>query len=647
MYEPSEKDKKIIRKIYNRKKEAESARTASGQVSKWPECYKLMKNKYEPSEDDKRRYGKDISLGDLTKIYRDVVTKLSAPYSLEKGNFIYITPLDNNSVGNAESIEKALREYADMMQHGDRVQDFIMNGTGYGTAIRKPYWIRKTGKRIVKDESGFPILDEKGEPKKEEYIILEKPFYDICSLEDIYVDPSADCIENAAYVIHESIMRKDKIKEKWGHLWDKKIFKLLDDENVKKKCIQTNSDKEYRSNEIGSYNDYRQDTVTKYTVWEYWEAGDPGRVVVVVNEVLKCQDGPNPYRFPGKLPRLPFFEWRYWRCPGEFYGESLFDHSKELQYLINLLINVLLDNFSITTRPPMTVEEGILDDDERDMIKLDAGAVLEIPKEANIKPIPIPSQSGEIWNTIDFARRFMMAETGATDQMRGLPGPKDEKASVAMQRAQSAQGYFDRIFKGLLRAEKEFWEFIKDMSQMYMKKDIDRVIEDDEDKNDRNWDFETVKRKDIVGKFRVKLEIDPHGILLSLLIQQLMQLYERSAGRTDVDTQQILRQIARLQDIKNIDKIFLGPDKQFDKMLVHELMKAKVPAVVERMMRIGMQPPTPQAPPMQGGPVGSVPMNREEMMLRGMPGGRVDSIQDMARMAGRGLAGFAGPEVNG
>ena len=655
MFEPDEKDRKLISKITNRKKEAESARTSAGLPSRWAECYHLVKNIYKPSEDDKRRYGKDISLPELAKIYRDVVTKLSAPYSLEKGQFLYATPLNRESVENASYMEKALREYSDIMKYGDRVQDYIMNGTAYGTAIRKPYWIKEREKVQVKDEFGNPVLDELGNPQEKEEVVTDHPAVEICSLEDIYVDPSADCFEAAAYVIHESWLRKDQITEKWGNLWNNKIIKLLDDENVKRKCLGAsgNSDKNYRSNEPGSYNDTKQDTVLKYQVWEYWEAGNPGRVIVVINEVLKAYDAVNPYKFPGKKPRLPFFEWRYWRCPGEFYGESLFEHSKAIQELINVLINNLLDNFSITTRPPLTLEEGVIDPDERDMIKLDAGSVIELPREANLKPVQIPSMSGEIWNAISFSRQMIMAETGATDQMRGLPGDSNEKASVAMQRAQSAQGYFDRIFKGLLRAEKEFWDFVLDMAQKYMEKDVERVIEPENDKDE--YDFETVRRSQLTGRFRVKLEVDPHGLLLNLLIQQLQQLYEKSAGRTDVDSQLILKQIARLQDIKEVDKIFMGPEQQLMKMVANELMKAKVPMLVDRFMRLaqGMEGQAPPMPPegMPPGGMGQTPMNPDEMIPPGMGGGgnAADSVQDMARMAGRGLPGLMmqTPEVRG
>lgn len=223
-----------------------------------------------------------------------------------------------------------------------KMYDYIKDSLMYSKGYAKVGWKFQTKTKTYME----PQVDKNDkitfkEVKKSE-VSHDDPTVDIVDPMDIYVDPDATCLDDAAYIIHRKTLTLDEVKQNPNY------------SNVDK--IQENGDADPYQDKLTRYRgatpsgDKYKDLVE---ILEYWEED---RLVVVANQSVVLRDTPNPYNH--KL--LPFVELDDYRDPHKYYGQSELSVIDPLQREINAIRNQRRDYDNLALNPVIRMIPGVL-----------------------------------------------------------------------------------------------------------------------------------------------------------------------------------------------------------------------------------------------------------------------------------------------
>lgn len=339
-----------------------------------------------------------------------------------------------------------------------KMYDYIKDSLMYSKGYAKVGWNFQTKTKTIME----PVVgkDDKITFKevKKSSIEHDDPCIDIIDPMDIYVDPDATSLDDAAYIIHRKTLSLDKVKENPNY------------QNVDK--IQGSSyadqymDKLSRYRGITPPKDKHKDLVE---ILEYWGADD--RLVTLANRSVVLRDSPNPYNHK----KIPFVELDDYRDPHRYYGQSELSVIDPLQREINSIRNQRRDYDNLALNPVIRMVPGTLRNPNSAVMA--PGNVWMVSDLQSMDIFALPQLQGsavqiEQQTTIDIQRAVAIDELG----IGLLPENPQRRSATEVVTAQNMAGKrFATKIALLEEAVKKIGQMVYALNQQFL--DQERMIQ--------------------------------------------------------------------------------------------------------------------------------------------------------------------------
>lgn len=229
-----------------------------------------------------------------------------------------------------------------------KMYDYIKDSLMYSKGYAKVTWNFKTKttttqEPVVGDDDSITFKEV-----KKSAVECDDPNVEIIDPFDIYVDPDATSLDNAAYVIHRKVVPYETVKNNVNYK-NTHLIKQKDTQGPRQ-AIDNTLNSETRHSNGGPETDGFKNEVE---ILEYWEQD---RLVVVANGKVVLRDTPNPYAHK----ELPFVELDDYRDPHKYYGQSELSVIDPLQREINAIRNQRRDYDNLQLNPVIRMVPGTL-----------------------------------------------------------------------------------------------------------------------------------------------------------------------------------------------------------------------------------------------------------------------------------------------
>lgn len=366
-----------------------------------------------------------------------------------------------------------------------KMYDYIKDSLMYSKGYAKVGWNFKTKTTTMME----PVVgkDDKitfKEVKKSE-VSNDDPCIDIIDPMDIYVDPDATSLDDAAYIIHRKTVPLSQLKDNTNYQNTDKI--------QQKEYADQYLDKTSRYKEATPPKDGHKDLVE---VLEYWGADD--KLIVIANRSVVMRNSPNPYSHK----KIPFVELDDYRDPHRYYGQSELSVIDPLQREANAIRNQRRDYDNLALNPVIRMVPGALRNPNSAVMSpgnvwmvsdLNSMDVFELPQLQG-SAVQIEQQTAQ-----DIQRTVAIDELG----IGLLPENAARVAATTVVSSQSNAGKRFAIKIALLEeAVKKIGQMVFDLDQQFL--DQERVIQIIGEQGAEEW--VQLTPDDIRGEYYVDIE---------------------------------------------------------------------------------------------------------------------------------------------
>jgi len=353
-------------------------------------------------------------------------------------------------------VDMLLDYYWDIMKMKRQTPPWIKEGLIYGTAFAKLGWDN------VKDI----------------------PFFDPVDIYNIWIDPRAQSIEDSKKVFHRipDVPIKD-VKENQEYSNTSKIEpKNSWEDDAKKERLQAQG--------FTVPPTIDEDTCDLVEVWT------TEKVVIFANDSTVIYDKPNHYGF------IPFVYWNDQEVPHELYGVGEPEYLGKLNYLVNDITNLRLDNVNLNIHN-MWIKTPQSDIDDSTLITT-PGGIIETLDINGIQPLKKENVTADAYQEADRASAAIVKASGTYDYARGNTGD-----SAGLQRTATGVSLIQEAAVSRFRKRIQNFEFaIEEMGEMLIlmtKKFLDagkmmRITGEEGD------DFMEIFPEDLEGQFDIRVE---------------------------------------------------------------------------------------------------------------------------------------------
>lgn len=230
---------------------------------------------------------------------------------------------------------------------------------------------------------------------------------------NVYPDPEATDPSNMRWVIVKDKMSVKEIKSKYG-------------KDVPSDKAYNDDDNTRPTDTLSMQNSTNYSNVNA-TILEKWylDENRKMRTCVVSNGVL-LEDRETPYE-TNDFPILFFFDHK---LNGEFWGIGEIENLKPLQYEVNKVRAMIMDNMIATNNTMIVVDStaGVKMKDLRN----EPGLLIEKQPGGSIVRLPAPPLPNYIQNQIEINRMAMQNVSGVTDITKGIANGQTSGSTVQM-----------------------------------------------------------------------------------------------------------------------------------------------------------------------------------------------------------------------
>lgn len=262
---------------------------------------------------------------------------------VQEGQYLLSTP------SQATVVQQLLSYQWNRMGMRLKMYDYIKDSLMYSKGYAKVSWNFKTKTTTTQE----PVVGKDDvitfkEVKKSD-VYCDDPNVEIIDPFDIYVDPDATSLDNAAYVIHRKMVPYSVVKDNPNYKNVSQI-KMAKNKTSAGTSIDNNlNDSTRYNNSAPTVDNYKEEV----EILEYWESD---RLIVLANQSVVLRDSPNPYAHK----KLPFVELDDYRDPHKYYGQSELSVIDPLQREINAIRNQRRDYDNLQLNPVIRMVPGTL-----------------------------------------------------------------------------------------------------------------------------------------------------------------------------------------------------------------------------------------------------------------------------------------------
>lgn len=366
-----------------------------------------------------------------------------------------------------------------------KMYDYIKDSLMYSKGYAKVGWNFQTKTKTMME----PQVDKNDKitfkEVKKNSIEYDDPCIDIVDPMDVYVDPDATCLDDAAYLIHRKTVPLKKLKENPNY------------SNVDK--IQQ---AEYADQFLDKLSRYENATPPKdkhkdlVEVLEYWGADD--KLIVIANRSVVLRDTPNPYTHK----KIPFVELDDYRDPHRYYGQSELSVIDPLQREINAIRNQRRDYDNLALNPVIRMVPGALRNPNSAVMA--PGNVWMVSDLNSMDVFQLPQLQGSS-TEIEMRTANDIQMTVAIDEIGIglLPDGAQRRSATEVVTAQTMAGKRFAMKIALLEeAVKKIGQMVFDLDQQFL--DQERIIQIVGEKGAAEW--VKLSPADIRGQYYVDIE---------------------------------------------------------------------------------------------------------------------------------------------
>ena len=146
-----------------------------------------------------------------------------------------------------------------------------------------------------------------------------------------------------------------------------------------------------------------------------------------------------------EIDYVPFYSLCPFPLPHQFYGQSMADHTMDLQFIKSTIMRQMLDNLYLTNNSRVGAVEGQVNLD--DLLNSTAGGIIRMKNPNAIVPMQVQSSASQSFPMLEYLDQMQAKRTGVNDLAQGIDANVLQNVSataVATMTAQS-QGKLELI----------------------------------------------------------------------------------------------------------------------------------------------------------------------------------------------------------
>ena len=146
-----------------------------------------------------------------------------------------------------------------------------------------------------------------------------------------------------------------------------------------------------------------------------------------------------------EIDYIPFYSLCPFPLPHQFYGQSMADHTMDLQFIKSTIMRQMLDNLYLTNNSRVGAVEGQVNLD--DLLNSTAGGIIRMKNPNAIVPMQVQSSASQSFPMLEYLDQVQSKRTGVNDLAQGIDANVLQNVSataVATMTAQS-QGKLELI----------------------------------------------------------------------------------------------------------------------------------------------------------------------------------------------------------
>jgi hypothetical protein len=460
----------------------------------------------------------------------------------------------------------------------------------YGTAPIKGRWIKEKRKVPRRNVLGKLIFG------KYKTITESYPEFETVDQFSFFIDPDADRIKKAKYVIHKIYLSEEEIKENREGIYKnlqcvegKKIddnyigerWRIHDLSNKQRGRILTSS-----GGGSGSEKPIEEKFVE---VREHYFRSSKkyplGRLIVLANDNIVLKDDINPYWYLDG--EFPFIEVKDQPVPKEFWAIGEIEPIEGLQYERNHIRNRRMDSAEQTMDKMWRIDPDS-EVDENELVWQPSGIIHAKAGEVEIFEAGPASPSG--YQEEDIVKQDIQVTSGISDFTRG----------------QVAKG-FSETYGGILtlinEANQRFALKIKLIGEMGIKRIVKMLLQMEEYNaekkrtiritGEKGHQFKPIKPEQIKSNLDIKVEIDPWPLINKAYQREQITAVCKMLGKDpDVNQKKLKEMLLSAFDVQNKEEI-LTPEIKTEEIKGRTETLPSIIPLMPKEAGTGMLPKTP------------------------------------------------------
>ena len=252
------------------------------------------------------------------------------------------------------------------------------------------------------------------------------------------VDPTEFLIDKHTTSIKDSTFVAQRQMLTRAQLVDMGYDKAIVDELSTDDELGLNSDHDFNSDD-DTTTDKTQELIAYYEC--YLDIGNEQghavkhRVCYASKKILSKEE----------IDYVPFYSLCPFPLPHQFYGQSMADHTMDLQFIKSTIMRQMLDNLYLTNNSRVGAVEGQVNLD--DLLNSTAGGIIRMKNPNAIVPMQVQSSASQSFPMLEYLDQIQSKRTGVNDLAQGIDANVLQNVSataVATMTAQS-QGKLELI----------------------------------------------------------------------------------------------------------------------------------------------------------------------------------------------------------
>ena len=519
---------------------------------KWQRNFRQWLGIYEKRPEDRAKVENRIFIK-LTKQAIDTAVAVLGKTIFVPDWFAFEVDEDGDEELLKERAQK-LKEYFEFLMETEGVRFTLENALRsmavYGTTIGKVYPKTIEIPRFVREPVLAPLINFPiGVDYYAEYREVVRPTLELLDPFDFYIDPFAKDIQSCRGVFHRYMTTYSELKA----LQDKGVYKNVEQLKDVRGAEYETRDFSFMRISGKEQGATEQDKGELIEVLEFWGAipnedgtADERKVVIAHGVIL--QDIENPYWTKFR----PFMFGKWDDSMTSFYGYGIADATEGVQSALNAEIRAHIDNRKLANNLMWEVNVSQLDDSQEDY-EIYPGKIWFATSPGAVRPLQFPTLTMD-WSSLTTYERWIQETSGIPKILAGQMPLKRQTATETVKQVEQASNVLANVAK---RFE---YTFIQPMLRMFLV--IVAQFMDEEEVINIAGGKVSITREEIFGNYNIRVRGTELSLAKETKTQNLLQFYQLTANRPDVDTTLVLKKIAELLDIDDVDEIIKTPEEQ-------------------------------------------------------------------------------------